>query len=575
MSLVNLTLPALFAGLATLALVLFLLQRLRVRYLEQTVITTLFWKEALEEARARVLVRRFKHPWAYLFVLLIGALMWLGFANPKISLEGKREHVVLIDASASMGRGARFQESVQLVMEHVRSLTGESVRVIFCGARPRTLLQRGESPLLLEARLEALGPQACPSTVDRTLRLLSRSLAKDHETLIVVAGDAAISPTVLALLPKTVHVSRLAPEPSQSGRNRGITALGFARSSSGSFEYVDVLCEISSTDDQAIELSTSIGGKPVQLEAVQNKEGTRTRILLVDVPANGELLSVKLMGSDALVVDDTAQMRLPGRRRIRVVLAKELEASVGPVLRVDPAVLVVDDEPDLRITKGEAQGTATIPTLSFVPIEAQEEAILIYHPMETASEQVLMESFASLGLSEIDAMDIAEASGRRIAIAAIPATGRSIAVWSALLTERFNFIQSRSFPLFIARAVRWLAQVEEDPPFVAAGEDLAGSFAALTDTAGHRLDPAGADFRVPTAGLYHSDDGIVVAASLTDLSSTLWSNASVSQGSKVLQGQETELSLPGFKLDLSLWLAVAVLLLLLVEWYLHGTGRMP
>ncbi len=40
-----------FAGLAFLVLALFMLQRLRVRYRPLTVETTLFWKEALEEAR--------------------------------------------------------------------------------------------------------------------------------------------------------------------------------------------------------------------------------------------------------------------------------------------------------------------------------------------------------------------------------------------------------------------------------------------------------------------------------------------------------------------------------------------
>ena len=117
MSLGNLSLGTLFLGLAGLAAALFLLQRLRVRYRERTVITTLFWKEALQEARARVLVRRFKHPWAYLFVLLIGSLLWLGFADLRLATNGNREHVVLLDGSAGMGRGQRFQDTVALVTE--------------------------------------------------------------------------------------------------------------------------------------------------------------------------------------------------------------------------------------------------------------------------------------------------------------------------------------------------------------------------------------------------------------------------------------------------------------------------
>jgi len=67
-------------GLVGLAGVLYLLQRLRVRHREIDVVTTLFWREALQETRARVLVRRFRHPLAYAFVLAIAALLWLAFA---------------------------------------------------------------------------------------------------------------------------------------------------------------------------------------------------------------------------------------------------------------------------------------------------------------------------------------------------------------------------------------------------------------------------------------------------------------------------------------------------------------
>ena len=50
---VALDLGALVAGL-------YLLQRLRVQHRDLQVPTTLFWREAVEEARARVLVRRFQ-----------------------------------------------------------------------------------------------------------------------------------------------------------------------------------------------------------------------------------------------------------------------------------------------------------------------------------------------------------------------------------------------------------------------------------------------------------------------------------------------------------------------------------
>ncbi|MEM7386099.1 MAG: BatA domain-containing protein, partial [Verrucomicrobiota bacterium] len=83
MSLANIS-PLLFLlGLLVVAGLLFLLQRLRVKYRDVEVVTTLFWKQAIEESRARVLVRKFRHPWAYLLALAIGALLWLAVAEPQ------------------------------------------------------------------------------------------------------------------------------------------------------------------------------------------------------------------------------------------------------------------------------------------------------------------------------------------------------------------------------------------------------------------------------------------------------------------------------------------------------------
>ena len=69
--------------LAALAGALYLLQRLRVRHREVDVATTLFWHEAVHETRARVLVQRFRHPWAYALLLAISALLWSVVGAPE------------------------------------------------------------------------------------------------------------------------------------------------------------------------------------------------------------------------------------------------------------------------------------------------------------------------------------------------------------------------------------------------------------------------------------------------------------------------------------------------------------
>ncbi|MDA1266224.1 MAG: hypothetical protein O2816_14175, partial [Planctomycetota bacterium] len=125
------------AGALALAGALFALQRLRVRHRQVTVVTTLFWKQAVEETRARVLTERFRHPLAYLLVLAIALATWFAAAGPRPTRAGARDLVLLLDGSAGMGWGDRFEHAQTLLKEEAARLPAERRRVYFCGAEPR------------------------------------------------------------------------------------------------------------------------------------------------------------------------------------------------------------------------------------------------------------------------------------------------------------------------------------------------------------------------------------------------------------------------------------------------------
>ena len=162
---------AVFGGLAFLAGALYFIQRLRVRHRDVVVPTTLFWQAAVQDARARVFVRRFRHPLAYALLLLIAALIWLAVAEPRAaSATGEQATVFLLDGSAGMAWGDRFERACAMLLEQVERLPDREAEVYLCGAWPRTLLRRGEHRVLLERRLERARPEACPSSLCRLSR---------------------------------------------------------------------------------------------------------------------------------------------------------------------------------------------------------------------------------------------------------------------------------------------------------------------------------------------------------------------------------------------------------------------
>ncbi len=561
MSFANLAPIWVATGLLALAAGLYLLQRLRVRHRDLVVPSTLFWREAVEEARARVLVRRFRHPLAYLLVLLIGGLLWLGVAGPVTAADDGADHVLLLDGSAGMARGDRFARALGALRGEVAARPRAHTTVLACGARTRTVLLPGEHPELLERRLQGLRPEPCPATVDGVLRQLL--LQKGARDLHVAVVGGAPREGALDLLPAGVRVAVLPLPQGDDGRNTGITALGVAEAASGAYDLVDVLLELRG-DATGAAVQLRLDGAPVQATALAEERADARLLRFADLPARGQLLQVTLPGGDALDLDDRAELRLPLRRPFRVALAPDVDGPVAAALRCDPAVVLDQQPADLVVRHAGDPFGGDLPALELAPAAQQEHAFLLRHDAVDDSAVVLREALGRLGLQQIDAMELAQAAARPISVGAEPGPVRAVRVWSELCTDRFDFARSRALPLFVARAVRWLGGEVPLLPHATAGEALPAWPGAFQDAAGVRLDPAGVAFTPPQAGVYRSERGEVVAA-LADPAAT----------AGVLPTGAPPAAAAGAGFDWFTLLGLGALLLLLLEWFLYRSGRMP
>jgi len=466
---------AVFAGLAVLAGALYVLQRLRVRHRDVVVPTTLFWRAAVQETRARVLTRRFRHPLAYVLLLLIASLLWLAFSEPVGSNDSNEQATVfLLDGSAGMAWRDRYERAQETLLEQVRRLPTGTAEVIFCGGWPRTLLRRGEHPILLEERLKSTKPEACPASLDRAAALLP----KDRATRIVIVGDA---PFDKGAVPAKWEILRPG-DARERPANQGVLALGVSEAASGAWDRVDIHVD-------------APAGISINLEQLR------------DVPALGQEVVVRLPGGDAISLDDEARLVLPRRAKVRVKPTPELLA----VLEADPGVELADDGVAIELADG-----------SFIAIEGPVDSLA------TAPGELLEFVDAERG-ADRPTLERRIGSARRVLL------GRE------LLTDRYNFTRTRAYPLFVARAVRWLAESDEFPAYVAAGE-------AMPDT----------DFTPPVAGRYETR----YASILDPLVRT---EAPRDRG---IEGT-------GAGGDIAGWLALLAFALLSVEWFLHRTGRVP
>ena len=576
MSFANLSAGWVLAGLAALAALLYALQRLRVRHRQVTVVTTLFWRVAAEEAPARTFVERFRHPWAYALILLIVSLLWLAFAGPETArTKGGTFHVLVLDGSAGMAAGTRFKDAVAALRKHAGRLSADQRQVVWSGAGVRTLLNPGEHELLLEKRLAGLAPEAAPAGVENLVRQLATASRPGRATDVVVFGDAPLRPEALALTPN-LKVARAPLGPPATARNAGITTLGVTEAASGTWDRVDVFVRVEHEQKTAVAASAlqiDVDGREVPATELRPVQGDATRgFLLPNLPAAGGLLTVRLAAEDALALDNTARIRLPEKLRLKVQLSASLDRALRSVLAADPAIQLTDAGAQVAIRRaGETIG-AGLPALEFVPAQGTRPAFRIMHPEKLDSTEVFTHAVNAIGLKEIDAMSLAESARRPIEVSIATGPQWRIEVWQELLSGDFNFVQSRAFPLFVANSLRWLAGVRGGYPFVAAGQPLTSETLGLGDRvldgSGRALDPLGVAFVPAQAGdVKLENHPRPLAVSLLDPAST--SGATGAASDLTVQGPSALSTSP------VVWLLLAALVLLILEWYFYQTSRVP
>lgn len=558
--------PFAFAlGLFALAGGLYLLQRLRVRHRELEVVTTLFWQEAVHETRARVLVQRFRHPWAYALILAIAALLWTAISDPRATNTGGRDHICLLDTSAGMARGDRLQRAKLDLLDWAARIPSDRRRVIAVGGRRRSLLLPGEEIQLLEARLADIEAIAAPRAIEAEITNWSRW--STGELNVDVFGGESLDADWLAAMREEIGVEFIgSAREGEPPANSGVCALGVAASASGSWDSVDVFVEVRrSSASAAVEISVELDGSSADLRPERRSQDAGIeQWVFRDVPARGELFRVRLAGGDSLALDDSATLRLPNRPRLKVEIAESLRTWLEPVLRHDDAIDLVTAGANLRIADDDSP--SELPVLRFLPSAQLADTFLVTYADERPEDVVIQDSLDALGLGFLDTTGLAQDAEVPITLGVRPGDAREVAVWSELLADDVDFHHSRSFPLFVAKTLRWLAEVEEITPWVAVGE-AQRTREPMIDNQGRRLDPVGKPFTAMASGAYRTSTGDVVHASLLSPGTTLGANPELAP--------TEELQVPGRGTDWVTWLLLIALALFGWEWSLVRTEKIP
>lgn len=532
------SMPVLVAGIAALAIGLWLLQRLRVRHREVQVLTTLFWQDALEETRARVFTRRFRHWRAWVLLVAIASLLWMLIGQPRTVAPDATRHVVLVDWS--VGDATIRQADLSMAMDFAATLPSTHRQIIAVGARMETLLRPGE-PLYMASIRSGAEPGPAPRGLDWAIESLAASAERSTSLAIHIVGDTPVDAKRLEALQGSIgaaedgsprlSVYRVEREP--LAETPGLTTLGVSDSADGAWGVVDVWLAFARDGANPIaaeRISILHNDAPLGQPLIARADGT---FELRGVPANGETISVAVDGQPM------GAITLPQRSAIRVQLDANVPESLRQLIALDPACEIVSANAEVRIGSKDAANLRLT--------DVDQPAFVIQTDGDDA-QAALAGLVDELALRQIDAMSIAEKSNRIVDVQVLRSRERSMAIWGSLFTPAFDFQESRACPLVVSRAVRWLAH---RPPLV--------EWAVM----GERLPAAGSAFSRVDGERTVTDDGRVLRTT------RLISPVTAAD----LPKSEIGRRLNGF--GPYAWIGLLAAILLIGEWILYQRGQMP
>ncbi|MGB2714727.1 MAG: VWA domain-containing protein [Vicinamibacterales bacterium] len=582
--------------LLLLVLVPLLLSRSKPR-VRHVVSNVYLWREAVRRAGGRVAPRRVRLTWLVLVQMTCLGAMVFSLAGPVVSLEGGLT-VFVFDVSASMaardGGATRLDAARARARSIVRALPRFArVRLILATASPRQAGQWAASDPLLLAAIDALAPTAGTADVTGAMELAVGSGDVDN---IIVFGDTDVAIVESGRDSPAVQIVRVG----SVAENAAVTRVAVReRELGGRAGQALVTLRNYGSTLRAADVEVSVDGRIVHRQHVQLLPAV-SQTLNVELPDVGHFVTARLVGNDALSLDDLRSVGVPLANAIRVALLGPRGSFLERALEVNPSVslrtygpdgtlqeIASTEDFDVVVCDRCRDSDAEIPSLVITrgggePIHDVLRVVSTDHPLADALESGKQIATAGSSTATADRADVVLRVGSAPAVTASERDGQRRVDIHLDLTEP-DFVVSAAFPLLVANAVGWLAAQYTMPSEVIAGEPLAFRLATTAANMVRVLGPDGSSRDVRrTGGLFivadteaagqyriHVDGSERLVAVNPNVEAE--SNLSAAQGASFNRTGNATVSVRA-PISVARWLVLLSVGLLAMEWRirLHG-----
>lgn len=631
-------------ALALLAGGIVLLYILKLKRVRVRVGSTLLWERSVHDFKANAPWQRLRRNLLMFLQILAMVLLALALARPFIfgtALTGGRS-VIVLDTSASMLARDEAPDRLGRAIAAAESMIADLSRrdeamLIAAGPTPRVLSSFTSNKSELSAALRKSRDEAGgEADMDAALRLAS-SVTAGNKARVVVFSDGAIPD----LDPFTATDLRVAYYPvGRSGDNIGIVSAGARRNPFTNRYELFVAIHNYFAQARSAELTLSVGDDPLEVQQVHLNAGQRSEVVLTDLPYIAQPIRVELDQDDPLAADNAAYIQMPQRMEYKVALCAQGESIL---LRkalsglpdctlfeyADGKLTGTTQEQEVKINIWVVDGDAASgsdPTAGYLFINTARHEFLPVLPGPEVSadfnaDPPIVPSIVGLDRSS-ELLRFTNLSDLRLKVmrrcklqpwgkTVVDASEGPLIVTGSQQGQRtvylaFNIYESdfplrASFPIFLANAVRYLAQGNSTATNLAvpAGQRV-DLLAPPLATSVKLASPAGRSITIPlgsreftlgstsAVGLYelsYTDDSgkdlgtAVVPVSLVNERESNISPAKTirfKDAAEALAGGDIPKEIAGTQKvrvnrEFYTWLLLLVLAIMALEWYLYHT----
>jgi Ca-activated chloride channel homolog len=271
------------------------------------------WAELPQAPTGRSRRRRPPFSWLLLLQLLAATLAALALARPVASSEPPRHVALILDASASMQATdvapTRFEAARARALDQLGGLGPTDLVSVIRAGSEATLIATGSADNV-RAAVAASQPGKTAPAIREAVALASSQVSQTPERrgeIVLLTDVAWPAPEPVGPLATAVEVVPVGG----GAENQAISALVVRMDPTGRGQTAFV--EIANVADHAVRvpMRLSADGAPLDQRQVDITARSRAR-LSIPLPVDAHRISVRLLGRDALGLDDVLETTAPG-----------------------------------------------------------------------------------------------------------------------------------------------------------------------------------------------------------------------------------------------------------------------